>query len=219
MSSNNRLRIELIIFDLDGTLIDSRRDIAVSANFALRQVGRPELPLDVITAYVGDGVQTLMDRALGPAPPTLAGEAVRWFRQHYREHLLDATVLYPDVREVLEYFAGKRKAVASNKPRDFAVRIAEGLGIAGHFDLILGGDSVPHKKPDPEPARKIMTALGLPADRTLIVGDCPVDVIMARRAGGKACAVTYGFRPRAELEAERPDLLIDRLADLETLII
>lgn len=201
---------DLIIFDFDGTLVDTREDIAASVNFALRRLGFRELSVETIASYVGDGVGALMERALG-AGPQLVEEAVLLFRDHYGQHLLDSTRLYPGVQETLEYFRGKRKAIISNKPCEFTVRIAEGLGIARYFDRIMGGDSTAHQKPHPEPVEKVLQGLGIEKKATAIVGDSPMDIEMGKRAGLLSCAVTYGLRGREELERANPDLLLDDL--------
>lgn len=214
--------VGLIIFDLDGTLIDSKEDLAASTNYALRRLGLPTLPVETIATYVGDGVDKLMERAIplaslgagGQAAQGLIEEAVRLFRDHYGQHLLDRTCLYPGVRETLEHFRLKKKAIVSNKPYDFTMMIVKGLGIDHHFDLILGGDSTENRKPHPEPVEKVLKQLGIVRERAAIVGDSPMDVEMGRRAGLFSAAVTYGLRPREELIEAKPDLLIEDLYDL-----
>lgn len=222
--------VDLIIFDLDGTLIDSKEDLAASANSALRWLGLPELPVETIAAYVGDGVHKLMERALfstslrtgplatpgtgGPADQKLLEKAVRLFRDHYAQHLLDRTRLYPGVRETLEYFRLKKKAIISNKPYDFTMAIVKGLSIDSYFDVILGGDSTENRKPHPEPVEKVLTKLEIAKERAAIVGDSPMDIEMGRRAGLFSIAVTYGLRDREELIEAGPDLLLENLYDL-----
>jgi phosphoglycolate phosphatase len=206
--------VDLIIFDFDGTLADTREDLAASVNYALRELDLPELPVDTIIGFVGEGITPLMARILGPARETLLDEAVARFTKHHRDHLLDNTRLYPGVLEVLEHFREKKKAILSNKSYEFTAKIAEGLGIADYFALILGGDSTPDRKPHPGPVEKVLETLGVKRERTAMVGDSPLDVSAGKRAGLLTCAVTYGFRPREELIRAGPELLLDDIREL-----
>ncbi|MBI3989483.1 MAG: HAD-IA family hydrolase [candidate division NC10 bacterium] len=206
--------VDLIIFDFDGTLADTREDLAASVNYALRELFLPQLPVDVIIGFVGEGITPLLERILGPERLHLVEEAVALYTKHHRDHLLDKTCLYPGVPEVLEHFRGKKKAIISNKSCEFTARIAEGLRIADHFALILGGDSTSHRKPHPEPVEKVLEALGVTRKRTVMVGDSPLDVLAGKRAGLLTSAVTYGFRTREELMKAGPDLLLDDLREL-----
>ncbi|MBI5166273.1 MAG: HAD-IA family hydrolase [candidate division NC10 bacterium] len=206
--------IDLFIFDMDGTLINSKRDLAVSTNFALRELGFPELSPEEIYAYIGDGIHVLMMRSLPEAERRRLEEAVNLFRSHYGEHLLDTTCLYPHVRETLEHFRAKKKTIATNKPLDFAVKILKSLGIEAYFDLVLGGESTENRKPHPEPAERILRELQVPQGLAAMVGDSPVDIEMGKRAGLITCAVTYGLRGREELERAGPDFLLDGFSEL-----
>ena len=213
-----RPRVDLLIFDLDGTLVDSRLDLTASVNHAMGRMGLPPLSVETVTGFVGDGARSLLTRALtaarGAADEAEVEVGLRVFREHYAAHLLDATRPYPGVPEALAALRHKAMAVATNKPRAYAVAILEGLGIEHHFRLVLGGDSTPHMKPHPAQAEAILGALGMPPATALVVGDGPQDVAMARAAGCAACAVTYGLRSREELAAAAPDLLLDDLRDL-----
>ena len=217
-----RRPVDLLIFDLDGTLVDSRQDLASSVNHALGRLGLPPLSVETVAGFIGDGVQLLLTRALEAArgasdePAVEAG--VEAFREHYANHLLDATRPYPGVREALQALGRKPMAVATNKPRAYSVAILEGLGLSPDFRLVVGGDSTPHKKPHPAQAEAILAALGFSASVALVVGDSPHDMAMARAVGCSACAVTYGLRPREELAAAAPDFLLDDLRDLPSLI-
>ena len=217
-----RRLVDLLIFDLDGTLVDSRLDLTASVNHALRRVGLPLLSVEAVAGFVGDGVRPLLTRALAAARG-VADEAemeagLRVFQEHYATHLLDATRPYPGVPEALQALGHKAMAVATNKPRAYALAILEGLGLHHHFRVVVGGDSAPHKKPHPAQAEAILTALGLPASAALMVGDSPHDVAMARAVGCGACAVTYGLRSREEMAAAAPDFLLDDLRDLPSWI-
>lgn len=221
-------RVGAFIFDLDGTLVDSGADIALSANHMRATLGLPELPLPVVLGFVGDGAPMLVRRLLAhPAPPGGASpaiiddEAVRrgvaLFQTHYARHCLDATALYPGVRETLDRFAALPLAVATNKPAAFARTILAGLGIAGLFRRIVAADDVPRRKPAPGHLTACLDGLAVAAADVVVVGDSPNDILAARGIGAVAVGVTYGLTPPARVRAAVPDLLIERFADLAAL--
>jgi phosphoglycolate phosphatase len=213
--------IKLVIFDLDGTLIDSRLDLVHSVNATLRHMQRPELPDDVIASYVGDGAPALIRRALGDEAndETLVRSGLEYFLAYYREHKLDHTTLYDGIKETLiairESHNGqpRKMAVLTNKPVHPSRAIVEALGLGSFFGQVYGGNSFSTKKPDPEGARTILRDTGIPAMQTLVVGDSAVDVATARNAELWSCGVTYGFAPHT-LTADPPDVLVDSAADL-----
>lgn len=207
--------VDLLIFDLDGTLADTRADLAEAVNNALQRLELPPLSMERICEYVGDGVQTLLSRALGPEHHDVIDKGVRFFREYYGVHLLDHTRLYPGVRETLEHFNGKRKTIVTNKPLDFTLRILKGLEINSHFELVLGGDSTVERKPHPEPARRVLSSTGIASQQAAVIGDSPADIEMARNAGIFSVGVTYGLRPAAVVQAAGPDLLLDDLRQLQ----
>jgi len=213
-------QIKLLIFDLDGTLIDSRKDLVNSVNAMLRHLHRPELPPEVIASYVGDGAPMLVRRALGdPDDQRVVIEALEFFLAYYRAHKLDNTHVYPGTAEALEILhraengGGRRMAVLSNKPVNPSRQIVTALGLGHFFDHIYGGNSFPTKKPDPLGAQTLMQEAGATPDSTLIIGDSSVDVLTGRNAGTWTCGVTYGFAPQT-LQTPTPDLLVDSLAEL-----
>lgn len=208
-------RVDLLIFDLDGTLADTRTDLTEAVNNALQRLGLSSLSIERVCEYVGDGVHTLLSRALGSAHRDVVDTGVRFFREYYGVHLLDHTCLYPGVRETLEHFQRKRKAIVTNKPLDFARRILKGLEIDAHFEVVLGGDSTAERKPHPEPARKVLCSTGVEARLAAVIGDSPADIEMARQAGIYSVGVTYGLRPAAVVQEAQPDLLLDDLRDLQ----
>ncbi|MCI0484842.1 MAG: HAD-IA family hydrolase [candidate division NC10 bacterium] len=207
-------RVELLIFDLDGTLADTRADLTAAVNHALKELALPPLSMDQVCRYVGDGLQTLLSRALGIPNGDLLENAVRLFRDYYGLHLLDRTRLYSGVRETLDHFRGKRKAIVTNKPLAFSERILAGLEIESHFEVVLGGDSTVQRKPHPEPALKVLTLTGVDPRLAAMVGDSPADIEMAQQAGVYSVGVTYGLRSAAEVRAAGPDLLLDDLTQL-----
>lgn len=221
--------VKLIIYDLDGTLIDSREDIAEAVNWTLGEFGFGKLTTERISRFVGDGVKNLMQQALGEVgvgpcaypeqvqgvAPTLLNRSIKLFRRRYGEHLLDRTRLYPSVKKVLEHFKDRKQAVITNKPEDFSIKILRGLGVDSYFFRVLGGDGGFPKKPAPEPVLEILRTAGVSADESVLVGDSATDVETGRNAGVKTFAVTYGFGARAEIQKAEPYSI---LTDLEELI-
>jgi phosphoglycolate phosphatase len=213
--------IKFLIFDLDGTLIDSRLDLIHSINAMLRHLGRPELPGEVVASYVGDGAPMLVRRALGdPDDARLFQEALDFFLAYYRVHKLDFTHVYAGVKESLAalHASGRKMAVLSNKPVYPSRAIVDALGLGEFFVQVYGGNSFPTKKPDPLGARTLLKETGHIAAETLIVGDSSVDVLTARNARIRVCGVTYGFAPHTLQEAP-PDVLLDAPADLVHLLV
>jgi phosphoglycolate phosphatase len=209
-------QIRLVIFDLDGTLVDSRLDLANSVNGMLRHYGRPELPLEVIAGYIGDGAPMLVRRALGdPDDEHFLQEALEFFLVYYRAHKLDTTILYPGIVEAIRAMrlAGngapeRRMAVLSNKPVNPSRAIVEALGLSEFFPLVYGGNSFHTKKPDPLGALTLARENQVEPRQALIVGDSAIDVLTARNAGMWSCGVKYGFAPHS-LEQAPPDVLVD----------
>jgi phosphoglycolate phosphatase len=216
--------IQLVIFDLDGTLIDSRLDLVHSVNAALRHIGRPELPDDVIASYVGDGAPVLIQRALGgeAADEALVRKGLEFFLSYYRAHKLDHTTVYPGIAEALAAIqnpgngtsgATRKLAVLSNKPVIPSRAIVEALGLGRFFTQIYGGNSFATKKPDPEGAQKLLQENGVSPEHTVIVGDSHVDVRTGRNAGLWTVGVYYGFAPHT-LEDEPADVSLDHPSEL-----
>ena len=210
--------VSALIFDLDGTLIDSKQDLIRSVNAMLEKMGREKLHEDTISGYIGHGAPKLVARALGNgAAEGEREQALTFFLAHYEEHKLDSTRPYPGVAEGLEELRPFPMAVLTNKPVRVSRRIVEGLGLAKYFRAVYGGNSFETKKPDPLGARKILEELGATAGETIMVGDSEVDVQTARNAGTLAAAVNYGFGTH-DRAAYPADLYLDRLTDLMVLL-
>lgn len=206
--------VRALIFDLDGTLIDSKLDLALAVNATLEQMGRAALPHEKVYGYVGQGAPMLIKKALGDG----SNEAERKqgldiFLRYYREHMLDNTVVYPGVREALEQLAQHPMAVLTNKPVRFSQEILEGLELTKYFGYVYGGNSFERKKPDPMGVEVLLRDWGLGAREAMMVGDSEVDIQTARNAGTWACGVTYGLGSERLAECP-PDLLLDSLAEL-----
>ncbi|HKH99581.1 MAG TPA: HAD-IA family hydrolase [Candidatus Sulfotelmatobacter sp.] len=213
--------IKLVIFDLDGTLIDSRLDLVHSVNAALRHIGRPELPDDIIASYVGDGAPILIQRALGGEviDEALVRKGLEFFLSYYRAHKLDHTTVYPGITEALVAIQSsangmpRRLAVLSNKPVIPSRAIVEALGLGPFFSHVYGGNSFPTKKPDPEGARTLLDQHGVTPEQAAIIGDSHTDVETGRNAGLWTVGVSYGFAPHTLKDAE-PDIHIDTPREL-----
>ena len=175
--------VKLLIFDLDGTLVDSRLDVANAINHALELLGHAALPHETIYRFVGNGIQRSIERILGIDSPDLVEQVIQLYRMHYGQHLLDHTVLYPHVEETLDAFSHKKKAIISNKRQEPSVAILNGLGISHHFNLILGGDQVEEKKPAPEAILRALDQLKVAPREAIMIGDSPDDIQAGRAAG------------------------------------
>jgi phosphoglycolate phosphatase len=206
---------DLLIFDLDGTLIDSKEDLVNSINAMLAWKHRDPLPHELVASYVGNGAPMLVKRALPGLNEDDHLAALQFFLDYYREHMLDATVVYPGVREALDRLHGEQipLAILTNKPVRFSVQLIAGLGLAGHFFQIYGGNSFEEKKPNPIGIERLVAESGADRDRTVMVGDSAVDVLTARAASVKACGVSWGFQPETFV-ATPPDFIIDDLRAL-----
>ena len=208
--------MDLLIFDLDGTLIDSKLDLAHAVNATRSHMGMSPLDHERVYSYVGNGAPVLIRRAMGAQATELdVEEALEFFLEYYREHYLDYTTLYPGVRQALDRLrdGGKRMAVLTNKPVRISRAILDGLDVGGHFFQVYGGNSFDLKKPDPVGVAALMKETGIPADRCLMIGDSSVDIQTARNARVASCGVTYGFAPET-LADPAPDRLVDRLEEL-----
>jgi|SRR6185369_10669565 phosphoglycolate phosphatase len=211
-------KIKLLVFDLDGTLVDSKADLTKSINAMLRHYQRPELPEEVIGGYVGDGAPMLVRRALGdPQDEQFVQDALKYFMTFYREHKLDHTYVYDGVIEALKTFRasirGIEMAVLSNKPVIPSRGICDGLNLSEFFFKIYGGNSFETKKPDPEGALTLLDESGVRPEEAVMIGDSQNDVLTAQNAGMWSLGVTYGFSPES-LKIHPPDIIVDTVSEM-----
>ncbi len=212
--------VRVVVFDLDGTLIDSKLDLALAVNATLEWMKRPQIEHDRIYGYVGNGAPMLIQRALGEATSEEeCRRALDHFLHYYREHMLDNTVPYPGVREGLAALAPLPMAVLTNKPTRISRMILEGLGLARYFRYIHGGNSFERKKPDPMGMETLLRDLEAAPRETMMVGDSEVDVQTARNANTWACGVSYGLGSDRLTGEFAPDAMVDSLVELAGLLV
>ncbi len=210
----------LLVFDLDGTLVDSSRDLAAATNAALQRLlpGTPEIPLPVVISFVGEGARVLVERALRHARSGIpADEVLPIFFECYSERLLDTTRLYDGVQEALDALTGQTLAVLTNKPGHFSRRILEGLGVAPRFARIWGAGDVPARKPDPGGLLRLAAELGAGPAEAWMIGDSAIDVRTARAAGVRIAGALWGLDPPA-LQAAGPDRLLAHPREITALL-
>ncbi|HNX68682.1 MAG TPA: HAD-IA family hydrolase [Candidatus Omnitrophota bacterium] len=205
---------KLILYDLDGTLVDTRRDIINSVRYALKALSGPELTDDEIKDCVGTGLHSLIKQVFRTQDDVLADKGAKLYRAHYKEHMLDHSSLYPGAREFLEYFKDRQQAVITNKPNPFSSQILASLGVADHFIAILAGDNGLPFKPDPAAIHHLMETTGSEAGEVLFVGDSPIDIEAARNGGVEVVTLSHGFASEAVLREAKPDHIVRDFSEL-----
>ena len=220
-----RLKVRDLLFDLDGTLIDSLGDLAATINLMLRDMGRPPVSREQVGAFIGHGIPTTVHRALvathpdhQPPDPALHERAIATVHRHYADEMLKTTGLFPNVFETLEHFHDKRLAVVTSKEVHFTHLMLDHFGVAKYFDAIVGGDTTPARKPDPRPVLEALRLLEGRADEAVMIGDSESDVLAGRNAGTRTIAVTFGYRTAEQLRLTEPDVIVDRFEQLKEVI-
>ncbi|MFQ5715480.1 MAG: HAD family hydrolase [Nitrospinales bacterium] len=208
-------KIDLFVYDFDGTLVDSRKDIANSVNLTLERLGLEPRANETIYPFIGNGVGKLLSGVLAGTSCGDLSEAVDLFKKFYAERLLEHTYIYPNCRETLEFFSHKKHAILSNKPESFIRQILAELDFQRPFAAIVGGDTLESRKPDPQGLLHLLASQKTPPANALMVGDIAVDIETGRRANVLTCGVTYGLGDRSAFE--KADYIIDDLAELKTL--
>jgi len=218
MTAANFSAVRALIFDLDGTLIDSQRDLILSVNAMLQEMGREQLHENTISGYIGHGAPQLIGQALGESASEKERQrALQFFLAYYEDHKMDSTCAYPGVPEALEELASYPMAILTNKPVRISMRILQELGLAKYFRAVYGGNSFETKKPHPLGAQTILREFAAAPAEAILIGDSEVDVQTARNAGSMAAAVNYGFGTH-DRTAHPADVYLDRLADLVPLL-
>ena len=231
-------KISCLIFDLDGTLIDSAEDIFLAVDYTLRKLGAPGRSRAEVHGFIGDGMKQLLAKSLGSAKDNakdglkdgakdgaddgadenLVQRAIEIFRPYYKEHCAENTKIYPEVLEMLQYYQSRKLAIVTNKPFEMTQRLLQYFSIEHYFSSVLGGDSTKHRKPHAEPLLQTMQTLRCAPQETLMIGDGTADLQAAKAASVKSCAVTYGYRSWDELKNFQPDYKIDRLSELKQIV-
>jgi len=210
--------IDNIIFDVDGTLVDSSKDIVKAVNFTLRKLGLPGKPSELIVSYIGTGVRDLLKKSLGDKKSHFADEAFKIFSEYFLKHSADESRLYPHVKETLDYFRNKRKVVITNRNREFAEITLRKLGIMDYFEETFGGDDENCMKPSACPLDRVSSKFEMDKTKTIIVGDMGIDMRTGKNFGIKTCWVTYGLGNREDVEKIKPDYIIDDIIELKNII-
>ncbi len=209
--------IDLMIFDLDGTLVNSGGDIVASVNYTLKSLGISVKSEEEILGFVGDGVNKMIERALGKDFQHLFDQALDIFSDYYSMHMLDTTCLCDSVVEVLEHFSDKRKVIITNKRRHFTLKMTDALAISNYFEEIIGADSTAYKKPDRRLFIPLLERLHAAYDETVVIGDGVNDVMLAKNTGVVSCALLNGLTKRDVLLALDPDFACEGLWELLTI--
>lgn len=213
-----KIAVDLIVFDLDGTLADTLPDLTAAANFACRRLSLPEQPEAAIRQMIGGGERKLIERLVGPDHQDQVDECLELYLEHYTRYNGDLTRVYPGVVETLERLADKQMAVLSNKLQRLTQQSLEVIGLAKFFKAIRGGGPHFPLKPAPDPLRALISGLGVEPYRTLMVGDKPADIRTGRESNAFTAAVTYGYGDLEALTAASPDFLLPQISQLPAIL-
>jgi phosphoglycolate phosphatase len=215
------IQLKAVLFDLDGTLIDSKQDIAAAANSVRIHFDMPPLPLEVVTGYIGWGIENLNRKTLGLDDPQKLAEGLVILKDYYREHAVDHVVIYPGVWELLDFLKnrGIKLGMVSNKPHDLTLLTLDKLKLSPYFTVVLGADAMVNKKPHPEPLLTVLERLGVSPSEAVMIGDSPVDVEAARAANIPIGLVSHGFVDEVHLQAAQPDWLVHSLLEFKVILL
>jgi phosphoglycolate phosphatase len=211
------MAIKIIIFDLDGTLVDSSVDICHAINYAIEGTGIKPVNVERTIQLIGEGISRLFEKLLSAEKSDADRHVLaERFMEHYNKHLTDNTPLYPGVKDILEALSGFRKVIITNKRHDASAKILDTLGIAKYFDFIVGSDSTPGKKPSPIPIQFVLEKFSIKPEDAVIIGDSNFDVDAGKAAGIKTIAVTYGYRPVEALQ--EADFIVNSMPQVVPII-
>ena len=223
VKNNHRLAVRkfnLIIFDLDGVIIDSARDLASAVQYSLKQVGSSDPGFPFIRRSIGGGARNILLQSLDADKKERVDEAMIIFRDYYESHCTNETVLYPGVSDVLNFYSGhKHLALATFKIRAATQKILAELDVLKYFDIVVTADDVQRPKPDPECIHQVLTNLQCSPEEAILVGDTPTDVNTAKNAGISSCAVFYGIGTRDDLFASKPDFVVENIVELTSIVV
>ena len=219
MHKNQKPYINVLIFDFDGVIIDSRDDIASAVEYSLKHFGRPPLPRDEIISYIGWGADNLIRSCFKGCDDEVIREAISFYKKYYLDNSVKETKLYKNVEETLDFFKGKKIALVTNKPEDISLSILDKLGVADRFNIVIGPESLKKLKPDPEGILKVLDAFGEDPKKTIMIGDTYTDVEAGKAAGTYTCGVTYGIGSTEDLLKASPDYIVDDIIKLTDIII
>ncbi len=205
---------KLIVYDLDGTLVDTRQDIIDGVNAMLIKMGKEKLPDKEIESYVGSGLRSLMSRALKEEDDKKVQKAGKFFMKYYGKNMLENSILYPGALETLKYFKDRKQAVLTNKPSPFAEDMLQGLKVSHYFVKVIAGGPGKRHKPDPFTFTEMMHETGVSREETLFIGDSAVDWETGKNAGVKTILMSHGFSSANELELLSPDALVHSFGEL-----
>ena len=213
-------RFTHLIFDLDGTLVDSKADLAVATNVMLESFGLTPLSIEKVTSYIGDGVRILVERAFGPEHVHLVPQGFAVFMEYYLAHLLDRTRPYDGIPQFLSAARARGiiLSVLTNKPEAPSRTILEGVGLAHFFRAVIGGDTLSVRKPDPRGVVHLQELTKVASEATLIIGDSPIDVKTGEAAGIATCGVTWGFAAQG-LMTTPPEFIVNSVEELERVVL
>ena len=211
---------DVIIFDLDGVVIDSIPDLVVALRHSLHQVGSSDRDPAFVRSCIGGGARNILLRCLDEDKKERIDEAMRIFRVYYEENCTNQTALYPGVREILEFYSSqKHLALATFKIRSATLKILTQLDVLKYFEVVITADDVERPKPDPECINHILKTLHSSRHDAILIGDTPTDVSTGKNAGISTCAVLYGIGTREELNACEPDFIVENILDLKHIVV
>jgi phosphoglycolate phosphatase len=213
-----KLKLEILVFDFDGVIVDSGVDIANAVNHTLRYFNKPVLSKDEIISYVGHGAEYLIRQCFKASSEEQIKKALPYYKEFYLEHCVVETKLYDNLKETLEFFMTKKMAVVTNKPESITKKILYELEVLSYFDLIIGPESVKELKPNPEGLLKVLKVFGGRPEKAIMIGDSYTDIEVGRNAGMHTCGVTYGLGDINKLLESSPDFLINDISKLKELV-
>jgi len=219
MKEMDRLKANVLIFDFDGVIIDSRADIVNAVKYTLEYFGRPLLSDDEIVSYVGWGADNLVRSCFKGCDDEIIQKAIPFYRKYYLENSVEKTRLYRNVKETLDYFKHKKIALVTNKPEDISRSILDKLGITAYFGIVVGPESLKRLKPDPEGILKVLDFFGEKPENAIMIGDTYTDIEAGKAAGSHTCGVTYGIGAVKDLLGASPDFVVNDIIELTRIIL